>query len=83
MMSEEELRRPSDQTNFKMELNGQVQVQLLVNLHCIAQLKLCSVKYIVTVVYVRLHIFISSLPLFKHPKKHRFYKSFLISRAII
>ena len=27
MMSEEELHRPSDQTNFKVEVNGQVQVQ--------------------------------------------------------
>ena len=27
MMSEEDLHRPSDQTNFKVEVNGQVQVQ--------------------------------------------------------
>ena len=47
------------------------------------RLKLCSVKYIVAVVYVRLHKFISSLPLFKHPKKYRFYKSFLISKATL
>ena len=26
---EEELHRPSDQTNFKVEVNGQVQVQVL------------------------------------------------------
>ena len=26
MMSEEELHRPSDQTNFKVQVNGQVQV---------------------------------------------------------
>ena len=36
----------------------------------------CSVKYIVAVVYVRLHILISSLPLFKSPKKYRFHKKF-------
>ena len=47
------------------------------------RLKLCSIEYILVVVYVRLHIFISSLPLFKRPKKYRFYKSFLISKAII
>ena len=34
MMSEEELHRPSDQTNFKVEVNGQVQVLVLVHLHC-------------------------------------------------
>jgi hypothetical protein len=50
MMSEEELLRPSDQINFKVQVNGQVQV---------LSLKLCSVKYIVEVVYVKLHIFIS------------------------
>ena len=33
-MSEEELHRPSDQTDFKVEVNGQVQVQVLVHLHC-------------------------------------------------
>ena len=33
-MSEEELHRPSDQTNFKVEVNEQVQVQVLVHLHC-------------------------------------------------
>ena len=32
MMSEEELLRPSNQTNFKVEVKGQVQV--LVHLHC-------------------------------------------------
>ena len=53
-MSEEELLRPSDQTNFKVEVEGQVPV-----------------------VYVRLHILISSLPLFKRPKKYRFHKKFL------
>ena len=30
MMSEEELLRPSDQTNFKVEVKGQVQVQVLI-----------------------------------------------------
>ena len=44
MMIEEELRRPSDQTNFKMEVNGQVQVQVLVNLHFIAQFKAKTVQ---------------------------------------
>ena len=34
IMSEEELHRPSDQTDFKVEVNGQVQVQVLVHLHC-------------------------------------------------
>ena len=34
MMSEEELLRPSDQTNFKVEVKGQVQVQVLKHLHC-------------------------------------------------
>jgi hypothetical protein len=29
-MSEEELLRSSDQTNFKVEVNGQVQVQVLI-----------------------------------------------------
>ena len=33
-MSEEELHRPSDQTNFKVEVNGQVQVQVLAHLNC-------------------------------------------------
>ena len=28
-MSEEELHGPSDQTDFKMDVNGQVQVQVL------------------------------------------------------
>ena len=40
------------------------------------RIALCSVKYIVAVVYVRLHILISSLPLFKSPKKYRFHKKF-------
>ena len=35
-MSEEELHRPSNQTDFKVEVNGQVQVQVLVHLHCSA-----------------------------------------------
>ena len=34
VMSEEELRRPSDQANYKVEVNGQLQVQVLVHLHC-------------------------------------------------
>ena len=34
IMSEEELHRPSDQTDLKVEVNGQVQVQVLVHLHC-------------------------------------------------
>ena len=29
IMSEEELHRPSEQTDFKAEVNGQVQVQVL------------------------------------------------------
>ena len=35
IMCEEELHRPSDQTDFKVEVNGQVQVQveILVHLH--------------------------------------------------
>ena len=33
-VSEEELHRPSDQTNFKVEVNKQVPVQVLVYLHC-------------------------------------------------
>ena len=37
MMSEEELHRPSDQTNFKVEVNGQLQVQVLVHVHCKAK----------------------------------------------
>ena len=57
MVSEEELLRPSDQTNFKVDVKGQVPV-----------------------VYVRMHILISSLPLFKRPKKYRFHKSYLISK---
>ena len=44
MMSEEELRRPSDQTNFKVEVSGQVQVQVLIHLHCIAQFKAKAVQ---------------------------------------
>ena len=32
-MSEEELHRPSNQTDLKVEVNGQVQVQVLVHLH--------------------------------------------------
>ena len=39
MMSEEELHRPSDQTKFKVEVNGQLQVQVLVHLYCKAQFK--------------------------------------------
>ena len=39
MMSEEELHRPSDQTDFKVEVNGQVQVQVLISLHYNAQIK--------------------------------------------
>ena len=35
----EELYRPSDQTNIKVEVNGQVQVRVLVHLHCNAQTK--------------------------------------------
>ena len=65
MMSEEDLHRPSDQTNFKVEVNWQVQVQVLVQYICTAmhglRLKLCGVKYIVAVVYVRLRIFIRSI----------------------
>jgi len=34
MMSEEELLRPSDQTNCKVEVKGQVHVLVLVHLHC-------------------------------------------------
>ena len=34
IMSEEELHRPSNQTDFKVEVNGQVQVHVLVHLHC-------------------------------------------------
>ena len=34
IMTEEELHRPSDQTDFKVEVNGQVQVQVLVHLNC-------------------------------------------------
>ena len=37
MMSEKELHRPIDQINFKMQVNGQVQV--LVHLHCNVQIK--------------------------------------------
>ena len=44
MMSEEELHRPSDQTNFKVEVNGQVQVHVLVHLHCNAQYKAKTVQ---------------------------------------
>ena len=44
MMIEEELRRPSNQTNFKMEVNRQVQVQVLVHLHFISQLKAKTVQ---------------------------------------
>ena len=39
MMSEVELHRPSDHTNFKVEVDGQVQVQVLVHFHCNAQFK--------------------------------------------
>ena len=34
IMSEEELHRPSDQTDFKVEVKRQMQVQVLVQLHC-------------------------------------------------
>ena len=34
IISEEELHRPSDQTDLKVEVNGQLQVQVLVYLHC-------------------------------------------------
>ena len=37
MMSEEELHRPSDQINLKVQVKGQVQV--LVHLHCNLQIK--------------------------------------------
>ena len=67
MMSEEELHRPSDQINFKVQVNGQVQVLAMYRLG----LKLWSVKYIVEVVYVKLHIFNQSL--FKRPKKYSFF----------
>ena len=46
MMSEEELHRPSDQTNFKVEVNGQVQVQVLVHLHINAQLKAKTLHWV-------------------------------------
>ena len=39
IMIEEELHRPSDQTDLKVEVNGQVQVQVLVYLHCSGQSK--------------------------------------------
>ena len=39
MMSEEELHRPSNQTNFKVEVDGQVQAQVLVHFDCNAQFK--------------------------------------------
>ena len=44
MMSEEELHRPSDQTKFKVEVNRQVQVRVLVHLHCNAQIKAKTVQ---------------------------------------
>ena len=44
MMSEEELRRPSNQTNFKMEVKGPVQVHVLVHSHCIAQFNAKTVQ---------------------------------------
>ena len=47
---------PSDQTNFKVEVNEQVQVLLHLHFNAQIRLKLCSVKYIVAVVYVRLYI---------------------------
>ena len=85
MISEEELQRPSNQTNFKVEVMGRCRCRYLyicTAMHRI-RLKPCSVKYILSVVYIRLHIFISSLALHKCPKKYRFYKSFLISKAIM
>ena len=45
MMSEEELHRPSDQTNFQVEVNGQVHVQVLVHLHCNAQFQSKTVQW--------------------------------------
>ena len=44
MISEEEIRKPSDQTNFKVKVNEQVQVQVLVHLHCIAQFEAKTVQ---------------------------------------
>ena len=72
MMSEEELQRPSDQINFKVQVNGQVQV--LVHLHCNAQIRPKSVQCLIhsgSGVCKTAHLHQS---LFKRPKKYMFIK---------